>query len=71
MGRDGAFPKNLSYLGFLSAALLIVIYVARLTILTSTSPLVLVPAALSGFVVAPAFSIWLGMALLNNSVREP
>ena len=33
MGRDASFPRNLSYLGYLSGALLIVIYLARLIIL--------------------------------------
>ncbi|HXO67232.1 MAG TPA: hypothetical protein VN863_04485 [Candidatus Dormibacteraeota bacterium] len=70
MGRHPRFDKRLSYLGFVSAALLLLIYLARLIVLTSTSLVVLVPAALSGFVVGPVFSIWLGTVLLKNGIRE-
>jgi len=63
MGRDASFPRNLSYLGYLSGALLIVIYLARLIILSATSPLVLLPAAIEGFIVNPAWYVWLGFAL--------
>jgi hypothetical protein len=70
MGRDQGFPKNLSYLGYLAGGLLIIVYLARLIVLTSTNPVVLIPAALSGFVVGPLFSIWVGMVLLRNGVQE-
>ena len=63
MGQDASFPRNLSYLGYLSGALLIVIYLARLIILSATSPLVLLPAAIEGFIVNPAWYVWLGFAL--------
>jgi hypothetical protein len=66
ISRHPGFPKALGYLGFLSGGLLIIIYLARLIVLTSTNPVVLVPAALSGFVVGPAFSIWLGTVLLKT-----
>ena len=39
------------------------IYLARLIILSATSPLVLLPAAIEGFIVNPAWYVWLGFAL--------
>ena len=63
MGRDAAFPLNLSYLGFISGALLIVIYLARLIILSTSNPFVLSVAALEGFAVNPAWYLWLGLTL--------
>jgi hypothetical protein len=63
MSRDASFPRTLAYLGYVSGALLVVIYVARLIILSPASPLVLGPAAVEGFVVNPAWYLWLGFAL--------
>ncbi|MDQ6792176.1 MAG: hypothetical protein M3075_16265 [Candidatus Dormibacteraeota bacterium] len=50
-------------LAYLAGGLLILVYLARLIVLAPTSPLVLVPAALAGFVVNPAFYLWLGLWL--------
>ena len=61
--RDGSFPRGLGYLGYVSGALLILIYLARLIILSASNPLVLVPAAIEGFIVNPTWYIWLGFAL--------
>lgn len=63
IGRDRSFPRGLALLGYLSGALLVVIYLARLVILTPSNPLVLVPAGLEGFVVNPLWYAWLGVAL--------
>lgn len=63
MRRDSTFPLNLSSLGYVSGALLLLIYLARVTILSPSNPLVLVPAALEGFIVNPAWYVWLGLAL--------
>ena len=63
MQRDLSFPLYLSYLGYLSGALLVLIYLARLVIFSPTNPLVLVSAGLEGFIVNPAWYIWLGFAL--------
>ena len=63
MSRDASFPKNLAYLGYLSGALLVVVYLARLIILSPSNPLVLAPAGLEGFVVNPTWYIWLGFVL--------
>jgi hypothetical protein len=63
MLRGNFFPRGLAYLGYLGAVLLIATYLARLIVLDATSPLVLGPALLAGFVVNPAWYIWLGITL--------
>lgn len=63
MGHDALFPRNLVYLGYVSGVLLILIYLARLIILSPSNPFVLAPAALEGFLVNPAWYIWLGFVL--------
>src|SRR5438105_3849943 len=59
--KGGQFPRGLGYLGYVTAALLMLIYLARLIVLDATSPLVLVPALLTGFLASPAWYIWLGL----------
>jgi hypothetical protein len=53
----------LSYLGYLAAVLLIILYLGRLIIYTPTNPVILIPALLSGFLVNPIWYIWLGISL--------
>jgi hypothetical protein len=61
MTRGGGFPRNLALLGYLSGILLVLIYLARLIVFDATSPLVLAPAALEGFIVNPIWYVWLGL----------
>lgn len=63
MGRQGQFSKNLVYAGYLLAALLVVIYLARLIILDPANPALLVPVLAAGFVVNPGWYIWIGLSL--------
>jgi hypothetical protein len=63
MGRGGSFPKGLSYLGYLLAVFVVILYLGRLIILAPTNPLILVPALLAGFLLNPAWYLWLGFAL--------
>lgn len=63
MGRDATFPRGLVLLGYLSGGLLVLVYLARLIILTPTNPLVLGPAGIEGFIVNPLWYAWLGFAL--------
>ncbi len=63
IGRGNTFPKGLSYLGYLVALLLIVLYIARLIILTPSSQVIAIPALLSGFIVNPIWYVWLGFVL--------
>lgn len=64
--RSGQFPRGLGYLAYLSAALLVVLYLGRLIVLDATSPLILVPALLNGFLVNPVLYVWLGLALFRG-----
>ena len=63
MGRDASFPLNLSYLGYISGALLVVIYMERLIIMSSDNPVLIATAALEGLVINPAWYVWLGLVL--------
>jgi hypothetical protein len=65
--RGGQFPRGLGYLGYVTAALLIILYLARLIVLDATSPLVLVPALLAGFVASPLWYVWLGANLWRST----
>ncbi|HKZ86056.1 MAG TPA: hypothetical protein VJ793_20670 [Anaerolineae bacterium] len=63
IGRGGQFPRGLGYLGYVSAVLLVFLYLGRLIVLDATSPLIVVPALLEGFLVNPIWYIWLGLVL--------
>ncbi len=63
MRRDASFPRRLGSLGYLSGILLVLIYLGRLIVLNASSPLILAPAGLEGFIVNPAWYVWLGIAL--------
>lgn len=65
--RDSAFPRGLGLLTYLLGALLLLIYLARLIILSPADPILLVPVLLTGFLINPAWYIWLGRALLKLS----
>ena len=67
MARGGQFPRALSYLGYLLAVLLVVLYLGRLIILDPNNPIVLVDALLSGFIVNPVWYVWLGIVLWGTS----
>lgn len=63
MSRDRSFPSSLAMLGYVLAALLVIIYLGRLIVLDPKSLLLLVPAGLAGLIVNPAWYIWLGLTL--------
>jgi hypothetical protein len=67
MLRSPQFPRGLGYLGYVTAALLIVVYLARLIVLDATSLLVVVPALLLGFVASPIWYVWLGVSLWRGA----
>lgn len=60
MGKAKVFPQNLSYLGFLSGVLLLIIYLGRLIVLDPTSPILKYPILIEGFIVNPLWYLWLG-----------
>jgi hypothetical protein len=53
----------LALLGYVLGALLMLLYVLRLVVLDASNPVLLAVAALSGFVLNPAWYIWLGLLL--------
>jgi hypothetical protein len=63
MRRSMHFPRGLSYLGMASAVLLIVLYLGRLIVLQTSSPIIQAPAIVNGFLFNPAWYIWLGLVL--------
>ena len=63
MGRDNSFPPNLRYLSYLFGALFIILFLARLIVFNPANPLLLVPVLITGFLVNPAWHIWLGLTL--------
>lgn len=65
--RGGVFPRLLAYLGLVAAALLVWVYIGRLTILDPESAGVLPFAVLLGFVVNPAWYAWIGLSLLRTT----
>ena len=67
MSRNEHFPRALSYLGYLLAFLLVVLYLGRLIILDPKNPIILVDALLSGFIVNPVWYVWLGIVLWGTS----
>ena len=67
MSRGGGFPAPLALLGYVSGALLVIVYLARLIVLDPASPLVLGPAALEGFIVNPVWYVWVGMTLWRGA----
>ena len=64
-GQSG-LPRGLGLLGYASALLMVALYLGRLIVLDATSPLILVPAVLNGFLVAPAWYGWLGLSQLRR-----
>ncbi|HJZ49255.1 MAG TPA: hypothetical protein VKE41_18885 [Roseiflexaceae bacterium] len=66
IAKDGTLPRSFGYLTYVLAALLLFIYLARLTILSPANPVLLVPVLLSGFLVNPAWYIWLGLTLFRS-----
>jgi len=66
IGRGVQFPHGLGYLGYALAVLLVILYLGRLIVLQASSPVILVPAVLAGFLANPIWYIWLGITLLGE-----
>ena len=66
MSRNESFPGTLAYLGYLSALLMIIVYLGRLIILQASSLVIAIPALLEGFIVNPVWYIWLGLVLMRD-----
>ena len=63
IGHDARMPGYLAPLTYVLAVLLLIVYLGRLIVLNPASPLVLLPAALTGFIVNPLWYVLLGLAL--------
>ncbi|HEX5414076.1 MAG TPA: hypothetical protein VFZ25_00320, partial [Chloroflexota bacterium] len=70
IGRGGQFPSGLGYLGYLAASLSLLLYLGRLIILSAASPLIVVPAILSGFLITPIWYLWVGIELGKTEGKE-
>src|SRR6266487_2008928 len=66
MTQEMKFPKSLAYFGYLSAILMLILYLGRLIILQATSLAIVLPALLEVFLVNPIWYIWLGLTLIRN-----
>ncbi|MBI4493775.1 MAG: hypothetical protein HY690_13365 [Chloroflexi bacterium] len=64
--RGHQLPRSLGFLGYVLAVLFLVLYLGRLIVLDATNPMILGPALLAGFIVNPAWYLWLGVALWRN-----
>ena len=64
---ESTLPRSLSMLGYISAILMIILYVGRLIILQATSLAIVIPALLEGFIVNPLWYILLGLAFLHEN----
>jgi hypothetical protein len=66
MTQEMSFPRGLAYLGYISAILMILLYLGRLIILQATNLAIVIPALLEGFIVNPLWYLWLGVNLMRN-----
>ena len=66
LSQDMRFPRELAHLGYLSAVLMIVLYLGRLIIVEATNLAIVVPALLEGFIVNPLWYVWLGRTLIKR-----
>jgi hypothetical protein len=69
--RGGALPARLGLVGYAAGTALILLYLARLIVVYSDDPLVAIPALLAGFLLAPAWYVWLGLELRRGRPRRP
>jgi hypothetical protein len=67
--HTGALPRRLGWLAAASAVLLVIVYVARLTVLDPNANVIRITALASGLVTVPGFYVLLGRALLDGRPR--
>jgi hypothetical protein len=60
-------PRGVAYLGYLVAALQIILFLGRLILLDATNPVIVVPALLAGFIATPVWYVWLGVSLWRGA----
>jgi hypothetical protein len=65
--RGHELPKALGYVGYMVAALQIILYLGRLIVFEASNPLIVVPALLAGFIATPVWYVWLGVSLWRGA----
>jgi hypothetical protein len=70
MGKDRYFPTALGYLAAVVAVFSVVLYLGRLIILNPNNPVILLAALLAGFILNPAWYIWLGLTLTRGRSEQ-
>jgi len=64
--RNGAFPVELAYVGYVLGVSVILLFLGNLVTGTNTnSLLVLIPGAVASLLATPAWNLWLGLRLLQ------
>src|SRR5438552_5877714 len=71
IARSGQLPRGLAYIGYVVAALQIILYLGRLIVFDAKNPAIVVPALLAGFVATPILYIWLGVSLWRGAPGSP
>ena len=66
MRSHPGFSRGFTALTFMLGVLLLVVYLGRLIVLTPSSPLILLPAAFTGFIVNPLWYLLLGLSLRRS-----
>jgi hypothetical protein len=67
--RTRRFPRALGIVGFVSFSFLVLLFLARLIIVTPTNPVIIGLAIVNGFILTPAWNIGLGLALWRGVTR--
>jgi hypothetical protein len=65
--RSHGLARGLGYLGYLVAALQIVLYLGRLIVFDAANPVIIVPALVAGFIATPVWYVWLGVSLWRGA----
>lgn len=66
MTKDKGFPQGLQWTGYATGILLVIIYLARLTVLDPTDPILLYPVLINGFIVNPIWYLWIGKVFAEH-----
>lgn len=70
MAATGTYPKSQTTLGYVLAALLVIVYLGRLLLLDPNQPVLGVSAVAAGLVVGPAWYFRLGTLLKDQTAPE-
>jgi hypothetical protein len=65
--RTPQLPRGLGYVGYVTAALQIILYLGRLIVYDAQNPVIVIPALLAGFIAAPVWYVWLGVSLWRGA----